>query len=276
MERRFRAAAIQLSSGTDRTANFAAAARQLDRAADAGARLVVLPELWSVLGPPEVVLAEAEPLDGPTGQFLAAEARRRQLVIVGGSFAERSPDPARAYNTTLVVDPTGAVRAVYRKLHLFDVDWPGRVTYRESDWLAPGDRVVAADVLGLRLGLAICYDLRFPVLFDRLAAADCRVLAVPAAFTAVTGRDHWHLLVRARALETQCYLIAANQSGTHSERLTTYGHSAVVDPWGRIVAECDAGEGCAVADVDLDRLDEIRGQLPVLRHRRPLGEAGGG
>jgi predicted amidohydrolase len=281
-------AAVQMNSGEAKTENYAKAGALVRRAAADGARLVVLPEYFNCLGDRRTMLAEAEELDGPTSQWLAALARELKITLVGGTFCERSPDAARAFNTSLTFDASGRRVAVYRKLHLFDVDLPGRLTYCESSWLAPGQEVVVADfdfgdavsgsqeesvgglsapVGSLRSALAICYDLRFPELFRLFADQRAELLVVPAAFTKTTGRDHWELLCRARALENQCFLVASNQTGKHAD-LETYGHSLIVDPWGVVLARAEEEEGIVMATISRARLDEVRAQLPALKHRR--------
>jgi len=281
-------AAVQMNSGEVKAENYAKAGALVRRAAADGARLVVLPEYFNCLGDRRTMLAEAEELDGPTSQWLAALARELKITLVGGTFCERSPDAARAFNTSLTFDASGRRVAVYRKLHLFDVDLPGRLTYCESSWLAPGQEVVVADfdfgdavsgsqeesvgglsapVGSLRSALAICYDLRFPELFRLFADQRAELLVVPAAFTKTTGRDHWELLCRARALENQCFLVASNQTGKHAD-LETYGHSLIVDPWGVVLARAEEEEGIVMATISRARLDEVRAQLPALKHRR--------
>ncbi|MCE9606608.1 MAG: carbon-nitrogen hydrolase family protein [Planctomycetia bacterium] len=276
-------AAVQMNSGESKPANYAKAESLVRQAVEAGARIVVLPEYFNSLGDRRSMLAEAEDIPGPTSTWLAELARELRIVLVGGTFCERSPDAARAYNTSLTFDATGECIARYRKLHLFDVDLPGRLTYCETSWLAPGEDVVvrdfaipakhrdeaqsAADEHSIRSALAICYDLRFPELFRRFADAAAELIVVPAAFTKTTGRDHWELLCRVRALENQCFLIASNQTGKHAA-LETYGHSMIVDPWGVVLAQAEDEEGIASAVISRTRLEEVRAQLPALKHRR--------
>lgn len=269
MEDQVLAAVVQMNSGADKARNCAVARDLIAQAAGRGARLVVLPELFNCLGSPSEMLAAAETVPGPTSRWLGELAREHQIVLVGGSICEAA-DADRAFNTSLLLGPDGQLLATYRKLHLFDVDLPGQVTYRESDWLAPGNRVVVANTAGGRLGLAICYDLRFGRLFDALVEAGADVLAVPSAFTAATGRDHWELLVRARAVECQAFVLAANQSGQHTPKFATWGHSAVVDPWGRVLAQVDEGAGIALAALNFAELRAIRARLPAIAHRRAL------
>jgi predicted amidohydrolase len=269
MQEQTLAAVVQMTSGADKTANCAAAEELITQAAGRGARLVVLPELFNCLASSSAMLAGAEPIPGPTSNWLSGLARKYEIALVGGSICEAATT-GRAYNTSLLFGPDGRLLATYRKLHLFDVDLPGQVTYRESAWLAPGDRVVVADAAGGRLGLAICYDLRFGRLFDALIAAGAEMLAIPSAFTAATGRDHWEILIRARAIECQAFVLAANQHGQHTPQFATWGHSAIVDPWGRVLAHVDEGPGIAVATLDFGQLRAIRARLPALAHRRVL------
>ncbi len=283
MQQDLEIAVVQMSSSEDKHANWAAAERLVRQAADFGATFVVLPEYFNCLGDRRVMLEEAEPLDGPTAKFLQDLARTLHIVLVGGTFCEQSADPSRAHNTCLIINPAGAVQAVYRKLHLFDVDLPGRLTYCESSWLAPGSDVVISDVklstpvdmsaatdsaaASILTAPAICYDLRFPELFRRFADREVELITVPAAFTKATGRDHWELLCRARAVENQCFLAASNQTGRHAA-LETYGHSLIVDPWGEVLARAGEGEAVLRATLCANRIKEVRSQLPALRHRR--------
>ena len=264
-----RAAAIQLNSTRDRDANLAAADALVRRAAASGADLVVLPEKWPRLGTPEETAAGSEPLDGPIAQWSAALAHELGIDLVAGSFPERVESSARNHNTCLHFGPDGKVRARYRKLHMFDCEVAG-TTYRESDSEAPGSEVVvSASGSGTGIGLAICYDLRFPELFRLLALGGARVVALPSAFTETTTEAHWEVLVRARAIENSSFVVAANQWGSHAPGLRSGGRSMIVDPWGTVLARVPAGEGFAIADLDLARQDEIRVKLPSLAHRRP-------
>ncbi|GAB3813775.1 carbon-nitrogen hydrolase family protein [Micromonospora zhanjiangensis] len=263
-----RVAVCQLNARADRAANLAAAGELLAQAADAGADLAVLPEYVDYLGP----AADAptpEPLDGEFAAFFAEAARRLGIWVHAGSFHEVGPDPRRTYNTSLVFDRTGTRRAHYRKIHLYDVEIPGRVSYRESDGVAAGTEPVVAEIEGVPVGLSICYDLRFPELYRELAVAGgAQVLVVPAAFMLHTGRDHWEILLRARAIENQCWVIAAGQIGDHDPGRTCFGRSMVIDPWGTVVAQMPDTVGVAVADIDLDRSVTIRRELPSLANRR--------
>ncbi|MGC5329691.1 carbon-nitrogen hydrolase family protein [Micromonospora sp. DT62] len=263
-----RVAVCQLNSREDRKANLAAAEALLERAAAAGADLALLPECVDYLGP-TAGLPEPEPVDGEVGQFFAGVARRLGMWLIAGSIHERGPDPARTWNTSLVFDRSGTLAASYRKIHLYDVEIPGRVSYLESATVAAGDQPVVVDVEGLRVGLSICYDLRFPELYRRLVIeGGAQLLVVPAAFTLHTGRDHWEVLLRARAIENQCFVAAAGQTGDHQPSRSCYGRSMVVDPWGTVLTQVPDGPGLAVADLDLDRLRTIRAELPSLANRR--------
>jgi predicted amidohydrolase len=269
-------AAVQLNSTADKAANMAAADRLTRAAAADGARLIVLPEKWTVLGRDEDLRAGAEPLDGPATSWARELARELRVDLVAGSLVERRAGSALLANTSVHIDPRGEIRAAYRKLHMFDVEVAGRA-YRESAVTEPGAEIVlSATADGLELGLAVCYDLRFPELFATLAARGARVVVLPSAFTLPTTRDHWEILVRARAIENQVFVIAPNQVGEHPGGHHSGGHSLIVDPWGVVLACAADGEGYIAADLDLSRQREIRAQLPVLAHRRPDVYGGSG
>jgi len=238
-------------------------------AAGLGAQLVVLPEKWPVLGPADVLRAGAEPLDGPALGWAREVAGELGIDLVAGSLSLREPDRDRLVNASFHVGPDGEVRAVYRKLHMFDVEVDG-TEYRESETEEPGAEVVVSTIAGgVELGMSICYDLRFPELYRALAARGARVIAVPSAFTLATTRDHWEVLLRARAIEDQAFVVAANQVGSHGHGLRSGGRSMIVDPWGVILAQAPDTECVIVADLDLGRLDEVRRNLPSLANRRP-------
>ena len=263
-----RAAAVQLTSTPDRDRNLATADRLTREAAAAGAELVVLPEKWSVLGAPEDIVAGAEPFDGPALQWAAATARELGIDLVAGSIAERVEGAERGANTSVHIGPDGEDRATYRKIHMFDVEVGGRA-YRESEHEAPGDEPVVSELAnGEGLGLTICYDLRFPELFRILAIRGATVMTVPAAFTETTTRDHWEVLLRARAIEDQCFVVAANQVGEPAPGIRTGGRSAIVDPWGIVLATAPDAETFVVADLDFERLRRIRTKLPSLANRQ--------
>jgi predicted amidohydrolase len=264
-----RAAAVQLNSGADPAANLAAADRLTRAAAADGARLIVLPEKWTAIGSDEQLRAAAQTLEGPAIEWARAAARELGVDLVAGSILERVEGAGKLANTAVHVDPQGEVRAVYRKVHMFDVDVGGR-SYRESDLEDPGQEIVVSETAdGVELGLSICYDLRFPELYRILAVRGARVIAVPAAFTLTTTRDHWEALVRARAIENQAFVVAANQVGPHPAGHRSGGRSMIVDPWGVVLAQAPDSEGHFVAELDLARQREIRAQLPALANRRP-------
>jgi predicted amidohydrolase len=264
-----RAAAVQLTATADKATNLETADRLVRAAARDGATLVVLPEKWSVYGTPDDQRAGAEPLDGPALTWARDIARELEIDLVAGSIAERVEGEARGSNTSLHVGPDGTDRATYRKLHMFDVVVGGR-DYRESDAEAPGDEIVLSRLAnGVGLGLTICYDLRFPELYRRLAVDGAHIMSVPSAFTEPTTRDHWEVLLRARAIENQCFVVAANQVGRHAPGLRTGGRSMIVDPWGIVLGQAPDAETHVIADLDLDRLARIRAQLPSLANRRP-------
>jgi predicted amidohydrolase len=254
-----RAAAIQLTSTPDRDRNLGTADRLTRAAAAAGAELIVLPEKWAVLGSPEETAAGAEPFDGPALGWARATARELGIDLVAGSIAERVPGREKGANTSVHVGPDGDVRAVYRKIHMFDVE---------------GDEVVLSETAdGVELGLTVCYDLRFPELYRILAVRGARVITVPAAFTFATTREHWEVLLRARAIEDQAFLVAANQIGEHAPGYRSGGRSMIVDPWGVVLAQAPDGETFIAAELDLDRQAEIRRTLPSLANRRPQAYA---
>jgi predicted amidohydrolase len=265
------AAAVQLNSTPDRDRNLATADRLTRAAAAAGAQLVVLPEKWPCLGTAEQTAAGAEPFDGPTLAWARGIARELGIDLVAGSFAERGEE--RGSNTSVHVGPDGELAASYRKLHMFDVEVGGR-TYRESEHEAPGNEIVVSHTAnGVELGLTVCYDLRFPELYRILAVRGARVLVVPAAFTLATTREHWEVLLRARAIEDQCFVVAANQIGEHAPGIRSGGRSMIVDPWGVVLAQAPDSETFALAELDLERQAEIRRTLPSLANRRPQAYA---
>ena len=268
-----RAAAVQLNSTADRERNLASAEALVRAAAADGATLVALPERFDVRGTPEDYEREAEPLDGPTARWASALAEQLQIDLVAGSITERREGHDKLSNTSLHIGPEGEVKAVYRKVHLFDVT-VGETDYRESDSDEPGDEIVTTEAAdGTRLGLSVCYDVRFPELYRILALESAEVVTVPAAFTLYTGKDHWELLLRARAVENQCYVVAANQWGTHADGKAAYGRSLVVDPWGTLLAQAP-DEDCVVsAELDRARMRRIRETLPSLLNRRPSAYA---
>jgi predicted amidohydrolase len=263
-----RAAAVQLNSTDEYDRNLEVAERLVRAAAGDGAELVVLPEKWTVLGPPEAIRAAAEPLDGPALSAASDWARELGITLVAGSVAELVADQDKLANTSVMFGPGGERRAVYRKIHLFDVD-VADVSYRESEVEQPGDEIAIGDADGTPVGLTICYDLRFPELYRILAVRGARIITVPSAFTERTGRDHWEVLIRARAIEDQVFMLAAGQIGAAPPHYRSYGRSMIVDPWGVVLAQAADSEGFVAAELDFTRQDEIRERLPSLRHRRP-------
>jgi len=269
-----KAAAVQMTSTRDVAANLREAGRLVAEAASEGAELVVLPENFSFLGATDADrVAAIEPLgDGPAQHFLAETAKRHELFIVGGTIPIRDAGSQRASSRSLLVAPDGKVAAHYDKIHLFDVDIPGRAAerYSESATTLAGTRVVAAATPHARIGMTVCYDIRFPALFHRLSVLGTDVLVVPAAFTVPTGEVHWRPLLEARAIESLAYVVAAGQWGEHDGGRKTYGHSLILGPWGELLAELPAGPGVVSADLDMIRLAELRQRFPTVRHRREL------
>ena len=293
-----RVACVQMNTRDDVAANVRVAAELVEEAAAAGARLVALPETWLFKGRSEGIRASADAPDGPHNRRLAELAARHDLYVLAGSVYEPAGADGRVYNTSALFGPGGALVAVYRKLHLFDVT-AGDAVYRESDDVVAGEELVTADIAvgeprgpggcerralagaaaapaegsgpapdRVRLGLTICYDLRFPELYRSLALLGAQVLCVPAAFTAHTGAAHWEVLLRARAIENGCFVIAPGQVGEHLPGRDCYGHTMIVDPWGAVLSELHDGVGLCVADLELARLAEVRGQIPSLQNRR--------
>lgn len=266
-------AAVQMTSRDDVSQNLARAAELVHTAVKRGASLVVLPENVAFMGSEEAKLSHAERFDpgaapdGPIGRFACELSRETGAWVIWGGVPERA-DGARVYNASVCVSPSGDFAARYRKVHLFDVALADGTVLTESRSVAPGDGVVVVDTPAGRTGMSICYDVRFPELYRRLVDEGATVLTVPAAFTVTTGRDHWHVLLRARAIESQCHVIAAAQWGAHGGGRSTYGHAMVIDPWGTVLAECGDGEGLAMAEVRPARTETIRATLPSLKHRR--------
>ncbi len=262
-------ALVQMNSGDDKDANIREALAGIDRAAAAGARLVALPEVWTYLGDPSGNRDAAEPIPGPLTGILAERARQHGIFLHAGSFFERAEGEPRLFNTSVVFDPRGEIIATYRKIHLFDVDLETDTRYRESDTIAPGDEIVTLELDGLTVGLAICYDLRFPELFRILALRGADLIVVPAAFTMATGKDHWEVLLRARAIENTVHILAPGQVGQHPPGLWCYGRSMIVDPWGLVVAQASDGPAVVSATLDLGQQHRVRRQIPSLANRMP-------
>jgi len=264
----FLVAATQMTSTADRVRNLDTALRLVNEAADLGAKLVALPENFVYMGPEEGRLSGAETLEGPTLSALREVARRRGLYIVAGSISEKVSDPKKTANTSALIADDGSIIAAYRKIHLFDVQIPDGARYAESEGVVPGDQAIVAPTALGRIGLTICYDLRFPELYRKLAGFGAQIITIPAAFTLFTGKDHWEVLVRARAIENLAYVIAPAQVGRHSASRQTFGNAMVVDPWGVVLARCADGEGVCVARFDRARLERVRQELPALKHRK--------
>jgi len=261
-----RAAAVQLNSNSDKARNLETAERLVRAAAADGAQLVALPEKWNLLAGGEELVAGSEPLDGPSLTAARGWARELGIALLAGSISEQGED--KAFNTSVLVGSDGDDIAIYRKIHMFDVD-AGGVAYRESEHEAPGTEIVTAPLGEVVLGLSVCYDLRFPELYRILAVRGARILAVPSAFTRATGRDHWEVLLRARAIENQAFVLAPNQVGEAPPHFSSFGHSAIVDPWGEVLAIAPDGECFVAAELDLTAQDRVRESLPSLANRRP-------
>jgi predicted amidohydrolase len=265
---KFLAAAVQMVASDDKEANLQEAQRWIRQAAAKGARVVVLPEVFIWRGSKKLEREFAETIPGPTSDRLAALARELKIYLLGGSILEAIPASGKAYNTSLLFDPAGKLLAAYRKIHLFDVDLANGVSLRESESRAHGKDVVAAETELGTMGLTVCYDLRFPELYRGLADKGAQLIFVPSAFTAFTGQAHWEALLRARAIENQVYIIAADQYGKSPKSFECHGHSMIIDPWGTVLAELPDGPGVIIAEIDFDHLTKVRAELPALQHRR--------
>jgi predicted amidohydrolase len=263
-----RIAAIQMTSGADPDTNLEAATRLIRKAAKAGAEFVGVPENFAWMGPETERDANAETLEGATLSRMAELAREFKVSLLAGSVLEQGAPGNRLYNTSVLFGPEGQRLGVYRKIHLFDVEVGDGQTYRESASVAPGTEVVVADSPLGKVGLSVCYDLRFPELYRKHAEAGAVLLTVPAAFTLMTGKDHWEVLLRARAIENQAYVMAPAQQGKHPKDRMTWGHAMVIDPWGLVIARASEGEGFAMAELDAAYLAKVRKSLPALQHRR--------
>ncbi|MEO5761551.1 MAG: carbon-nitrogen hydrolase family protein [Vicinamibacteria bacterium] len=262
------AAVCQMRSGEDVTRNLALADSLVRDAARAGAKFVTLPECMVFLKSEGEKAPESQSIDGSWATTFSALAAELEITLQMGSFPETSTAGAPPFNTALVFGPTGDRIATYRKIHLFDIDLPGMEHLKESRATSAGKDIVVADAGFAKLGLSICYDVRFPELYRSLSAQGAEVLLVPSAFTDRTGRDHWELLLRARAVENLCYVLASAQWGKHGAKRASYGHAMIIDPWGSVVAQIPEGEGVALATLDFDRLDRLRAEMPALRARR--------
>ena len=264
------AAVVQMSSTAEVERNLSAAEGLVRRAASRGARFVTLPENFAFLRSEGEPVAEPQALDGPWVKRMAGLARELRLTLLLGSLPERVEGDRRVRNTSVLLGPDGATLAVYRKIHLFDIDLPGMEHLKESRAVLPGEEAVTAETPFGKVGLTICYDLRFPELYRALTGAGARVLAVPSAFTDRTGKDHWEVLLRARAIENLAFVVAPAQVGHHGRGRASHGHAMIVDPWGAILAQVADGEGVAVAELDFARQDRVRAELPALGHTRPF------
>ncbi|NCG21766.1 MAG: carbon-nitrogen hydrolase family protein [Rhodobacterales bacterium] len=266
----FLAAVVQLNCTSNSEKNWSSAEALIRRAAQSGATLVATPENSNFLGPHHDKVRLAEPITGPTVQRFADLARELDITLVVGSVNERSDDPNRCYNTTIVLTPQGEIAGSYRKVHLFDVDLSDEVRFLETNTTVAGDAPVVAQTPAGMLGLSICYDLRFPEHYRQLLNFGAQLLMVPSAFTSTTGQAHWEPLLRARAIENQCYVLAPGQVGHHDDNglRHSHGNSMIIDPWGLVIARCSDGPGLALAEIDLERLRAIRRGMPCASHRR--------
>lgn len=265
---KFLAAAVQMLASDDKAANLKEAAHWIRRAAAQGAMLVALPEVFIWRGSKKLERQFAEPIPGDSSTALAGLARELRIYLLAGSILEAIPNSNKAYNTSLFFDPNGRLLAAYRKIHLFDVDLANGVSLRESGTRAHGAETVTVQTEIGVMGLSVCYDLRFPELYRGLAKNGAQVIFVPSAFTAYTGEAHWEALLRARAIENQAYVIAPDQFGKNPKSFEAHGHSMIIDPWGKVIAELPDGPGVITAEIDLDYLARVRAELPALDHRR--------
>lgn len=267
-----RVGAVQMTSTNDLDSNYQTCSRLVKEAAAAGVKLLCLPESFSFVSAEDGgSLKVAESIDGPIMQKYCSLARESNIWLSLGGFQEKGPDDAHIHNTHVLVDDSGSIRNTYRKIHLFDVDVPGNMVYKESSFTTAGNAVVVEDSPVGLLGLTVCYDLRFPELYQLLRFEhNAQVLLVPSAFTKVTGKAHWEILLRARAIETQCFVIAAAQAGKHNEKRESYGDSLIIDPWGTILARLPgrSSTGIAIADIDLSKIDDVRTRMPIATHRK--------
>jgi predicted amidohydrolase len=263
-----RAAAVQLNSTDDKERNLEAAERLVRAAADDGAGLIALPEKWNLLGSGDALVAGAEEIDGPTISAARSWARELRVNLVAGSFAERVPGREKLFNTSVLIDADGEIEATYRKIHMFDVH-VGGVAYRESEHEEPGSEIVVAQAGEVPVGLTVCYDLRFPELYRILAVRGARVITIPSAFTLHTGKDHWEVLLRARAIENSAFVVAPDQVGEAPPQYQSYGRSMILDPWGVVLATANDRECFIAAELDFSLQDRIRETLPSLANRRP-------
>lgn len=261
---------VQLNSRDNLAENMAAVEQSLERAASFGVDIVALPELWTYLGPYEGYADVAQTLSGSAITMLREQARCHHMIVHGGSFVEQHPEkPDRFYNTSVLINREGEIVAQYRKLHLFDVSLANGERHGESERIDAGNSIVTAELEGVIYGLSICYDLRFPELYRALMLRGAQILFVPAAFTLYTGRVHWEVLLRARAIENQCYVVAPAQVGSHPHGKECYGHAMIINPWGQVLAQAQDEPTVLVSEIDLAEIEHVRAQIPCLQHRRP-------
>ena len=265
-----RTAVIQLNSRNHVAENMSIVEQSLNHAAAMGAQFVALPEYWTYLGPYTGFEDAAQTLTGPAITLLQEKARQHKMIVHGGSIVEKHPTlTGKFYNTSVLINRDGDIVAKYHKIHLFDVDLANGEKHYESERILAGDSVVTAEIDGITFGLTVCYDLRFPELFRSLALQNAQILLVPAGFTLHTGRDHWEVLLRARAIENACYVVAPAQIGRYQADRECFGRSMVIDPWGLVLAQAQDGPTVIVTDVDLSQIERVRAQIPSLQHRRP-------
>lgn len=264
-------AVIQLNSRDDPAENLSNVEGLIEQAAGMGAEFVALPEYWSYLGPYSGFERAAQTIPGPFIERLQELAQQHRIILHGGSIVERHPElpSGKFYNTSVLIDRDGQIAARYRKIHLFDVNLANGERHFESDRIAPGEEIVTAEIDGITFGMSVCYDLRFPELYRLLALRGAQILLVPAAFTLHTGRDHWEVLLRARAIENLCYVAAPAHIGTYPVNRQCFGRSMIVDPWGLVLAQAPDRPGVTFAEIDLEQLDSVRAQIPSLENRRP-------
>jgi predicted amidohydrolase len=265
---KFLAAAVQMVASDDKATNLQEAERWVRRAAGQGASLVALPEVFIWRGGKKSERENAEAIAGPTSDAMAALAAELKIYLLAGSILEAIPGSEKSFNTSLLFDRSGKLVAAYRKIHLFDVDLANGLSLRESATRAPGETIVAAQTALCTMGLSVCYDLRFPELYRGLANQGAELIFVPAAFTAFTGEAHWRPLLQARAIENQTYIVAPGQYGRSPSSFETHGHTMIIDPWGKVIAELDDGAGVVTAEIDLEYLKKVRSELPALKHRK--------
>ena len=264
---KFMAAAIQFCANEDKDRNLNLASRFIGDAVEGGADVVVLPEMFNCCGQKDVMVRSAENIPGYTTDFLSDKARQHGIYIVCGSIFEKAGGN-KVYNTSVIVGKNGEFMAKYSKVHLFDVDMPGKIRYKESEHVIAGDKIVTVSMGSLEAGMAICYDLRFCELFRDLALRGAKIIFLPAAFTFTTGEYHWGPLVKARAIENQVFVVAANQIGTSPNNIKCYGNSMIIDPWGRTLAKAEDSENVIKAEIDLNLIDNVRTEVPLFEHRR--------